>query len=112
VRLFGRIGALETVEDRDAAAIRARRVAGARRCHLWQELDPTDLVRRERGYLVSASTDDAFLVHKGAAFARDGSLISDYAPLYFYLDDGDVHVLEHQGKWSEIVYQRERAGAR
>jgi hypothetical protein len=92
--------------------IRALRVAGARRCRNWTELDRDDLVERECGYLVSASTDDAFRLYTGDAFSRSGQIVSHLTPLYFHLtaDGSDVVVLERQPrKWSDIVFEHERA---
>jgi hypothetical protein len=102
--------AADTFEQRQAAEIRDLRIMAARRCRNWTELDPADLVPRERGFLVSASTDDAFVPYRGAALSRSGQLISDAVPLAFYVAGDEVHFLERQSrKWSEIVYERERA---
>jgi hypothetical protein len=109
VSLFGRNG--ETVEERDAAEQRDRRIVAARRCSAWTEIDdPAVLVQRERGYLVNAATDEAFQLYRGAAYSPSGALISNMTPLYFYVADGEVIVLERQVRpWSQIVYERERA---
>jgi hypothetical protein len=90
-----------------------RRIEAARRGRAWTELDPADLFERERGYIVSATTDECFLPYRGDAFSRSGMVVSDMTPLAFYVAGDDVVVLERQPQmWSEIVYQRERARAR
>jgi hypothetical protein len=90
--------------------IHERRIAAARACRAWQELDPADLVERDRGYLVHADTDEAFQVYRGAAFSPSGEIVSDMTPLRFYVDeDGTVVVLELQpDSWSELTYQAAR----
>lgn len=86
-----------------------RRVAGARRCRAWTELDPTDLVQRERGYLVHADTDEAFLLYRGDAFSPSGEVVADLTPLRFLVDGDDVVMLELQpDSWSAMTYQAAR----
>lgn len=91
---------------------RGGRIGAARCCHAWTELDADDLVPRERDYLVSAESDVAYRRYMGDAFSPAGAVVSDQTPLAFYVTDGDVVVLERlPQKWSEIVYERERARA-
>jgi hypothetical protein len=90
----------------------ARMIEAARSCPAWTELDPDDLVQRERGYLVSAETDEAFQPYMGDAFSPGGVLVADMTPLAFVVADSDVLVLERQPqKWSELLYHHERARA-
>jgi hypothetical protein len=90
-----------------------QRIAAARACRKWQEIDAGRLVRRERGYFVDAESDAAYRRYAGDAFSPSGTIVADQTALAFYVAEGDVCVLERQPrKWSEIVYQRERAGAR
>jgi hypothetical protein len=93
--------------------LRERRLARARACRAWTELDRSELIERERGYLVRAETDEAFLLYRGDAFSGSGVVVASMTPLYFTVDDDGVHVLEKQlGTWSEHVHARARAGAR
>ncbi len=96
----------------DGHEARLHRIAAARACRAWQEIDADRLVRRERGYLVDAETDEAFRRYPGDAFSYSGEIVADQEPLTFFVLD-DVHVLTKEpDTWSKIVYQRERAGAR
>ena len=89
---IGREDAHPLTADDQAAQ---RRVERARRCGAWSELDPADLVQRERGYLILADTDEAFLPYRGDAFSPSGEIVADVAPLRFYVDGDDVVLLEH-----------------
>jgi hypothetical protein len=109
MNLLGRRSTPEPIQPDD---LPARRVAAARRCGAWTELDPVVLVPRDR-YLVHASTDEVFQRYRGDAFSPAGALISDMTPLAFIVHDGDVVMLERQSqRWSELVCQRARAGTR
>ncbi len=89
------------------------RIAAARACRAWEEIDVDRLVRRERGYLVDAESDEVFRAYPGDAFSPGAMVVADQEPLTFYVASGDVFVLEKQPEmWSEILYRRERAGAR
>jgi hypothetical protein len=93
-------------------ALAGQRIEAARRCRCWTELDPADLFERERGYLVSARTDDCYLRYRGDAFSPSGMVIADQTALVFIVVDGDVLALERQPQsWSELLHQHERARA-
>jgi len=98
-----------TGEAATVAEIARTRVAAARGCAAWTELDEADLVERGR-FTVSLATDTAFTQYRGAAFGRDGTVVSDRTPLWFTVTGGgDVRVFERVPRsWSAIVYQRER----
>jgi hypothetical protein len=111
VRL-GKIGRRDGPNAQPAAAdeLAERRIAAARACRGWQELDADDLVQRDRGFLVHADSDEAFRVYRGDAFSPSGAVVADMTPLAFYVDADGVHVLERcPDTWSELTYQRERA---
>jgi hypothetical protein len=110
--MIGRRGTEGTSRPAPADALAATRIEAARRCGAWTELDPNELVERERGYVVHAESDECYLAYRGDAFSRAGAVVSDRTPLAFYVLDGDVVVLERQGVWSDLLYQRERARAR
>jgi hypothetical protein len=115
VRLSTTIGRRGEGTSRSAPsdALAATRVEQARRCRSWSEIANGVLVQRERGILVNVETDEAFQVYRGDAFSRAGEVVSDMTPLRFVVRDGDVLMLERLPQtWSEIVYQRARAGAR
>lgn len=83
---LGRRDPEPTPKPQDAR--RERRVAAARACRAWTEFDRAEL--GERGYLVHVETDAAYLPYRGDAF-----------------------IIERQPRsWSQLVYQRARAGAR
>ncbi len=89
-----------------------RRVAAARACRAWEEINVDRLVRRERGYLVDAESDAAYRSYGGDAFSPSGAIVADMTPLFFFVAGDDVHVLAKEPRtWSEITYERERRGA-
>lgn len=89
------------------------RIAAARACHHWTEIDADKLERRESGYLVDSESDAAYRRYKGDAFSRSATIVADQSPLAFFVAGDDVVVLERAPRrWSEILYERERAGAR
>jgi hypothetical protein len=94
--------------------IRRNRIASARKCAAWTELDPADLVPRNGPFLVSSASDSVFTMYRGAVWNPLGGIAhSEANPLFFTIDDGDVHLYERQPwTWSERVYQRERSAAR
>ncbi len=108
MKLFTKIGRDgDSPQQPDAPG--RRRVSAARACRAWEEINVDRLVRRERGYLVDAGTDEVFRAYPGDAFSPSGQIVSDMTPLVFFIADGDVHVLMRDPrKWSEIVYERER----
>jgi hypothetical protein len=86
--------------------IRQRRIASARACPSWSALDPGDLVERGNGhFLVSASDDSVYTRYAGAVWnALGGIAHSEANPLYFVVQDGNVHLFEkYPWNWSEIV---------
>lgn len=85
-------------------------VAAARACRAWTEIDRSELVERERGYVVRAATDECFRRYRGDAFSPSGTIVADQTRLSFYVDEsGGLHMLEPESRpWSEIVYERER----
>jgi hypothetical protein len=94
-------------------AVRNARLEAARRNQRWTELEEVDLVSRQRGLLVSASTDRVYRRHLGAVFAPGSvsTLIADQVELYFYVTaNGEVVFLEpaFSETWSEYVTRRER----
>jgi hypothetical protein len=93
--------------------IRQQRIASARKCHHWEELDPADLIPRGPRFLVSASTDAVFVPYAGAVWNALGGIdFAEQNPLNFTIDGGDVQLYERQPwTWSERVYQRERGAA-
>ena len=93
-------------------AIRDARVEVARRNSAWTELEEVDLVRRHRGWLVSAETDELFTLSRGVVFASGSvTVIADQAALYFYVDraGGDLVFLEKimsPATWTEHLEQQ------
>lgn len=86
-------------------AIRAARVAAARRLG-WEELPETRLIPRgPRGWLVDAETDAVYVPYRGATFERGSArLVAIPTTLSYYVDDdGSPVVLERQPQtWSQI----------
>jgi hypothetical protein len=108
-----KFGRSEQSTPTTAESLAARRIEAARHCRAWTELNPDVLVQRERRYYVNAETDETFEVYRGDAFSPAGDGVADMTPLAFIVRDGDVIVLERlPHTWSEIVYQRARAGTR
>ncbi len=90
-----------------------RRIAAARACRAWRELDPADLVTREHGYFVDPENDVAYRRYAGDALSPSAEVVADMTALAFFVQDGDVMILEQcPSSWTEITYQRARAGAR
>jgi len=106
------------VTDRQRAEheqqVRAARLEFARRNPRWVELEEIDLVARDRGLLVSATTDEVFQEHRGVVFDRSSATpIADHAPLAFYVSaaDGVLVFLDRQpDTWSALVARRARRG--
>ena len=109
-----RVGAIigrhsQPTEPEDVRELGEARIAAARRHNRWTEV-PYDLVPRGP-YLVSASTDEIFLPHRGVVFeSRSAKLIADMAPLVFTVtDDGEILFVDRQpGSWSAVVEQQQR----
>jgi hypothetical protein len=102
------IGRDDTPPAPSADEIMQRRIASARVCGAWTELDPDDLVQRGE-VVVSLSTDQAYKASRGDNFGRDGRVVSDRSPLFYVVDGGAVRVLERLPRsWSELLYERER----
>jgi hypothetical protein len=115
VKFVGTIGeGPKSFDDQREDQIREFRLASARHCKNWTEIDSDELVERDRGRLVHAGTDEVFERYGGDAFSRSGQIIADWSPLHFYVTpDRDVVVLERLPRtWSQMVYERERAAAR
>ncbi len=90
-----------------------RRIAAARSCRAWRELDPAELVTRESGYFVDPESDVAYRKYAGDALSPSAEVVADMSPLAFFVQDGDVVILEQCPEtWTELTYQRARTGAR
>jgi hypothetical protein len=97
-------------------AVRPARLEVARRNSKWTEIE-NDLVPRNRGWLVSASTDAICQPVRGVVFQPwTVTVTADQAALFYFVDDdGELHFLERiPGTWTEHLEKqaaRERAKA-
>ncbi len=73
-----------------------RRVAAARACRNWTEIEAARLVPQPRGRFTDSETDEVFARYPGDAFSPSAEIVADMTPLYFFVASGDVHVLERQ----------------
>jgi hypothetical protein len=95
----------------DDQALRRARVAAARACRAWQEIDGEKLIRRDH-YLVDPDTDEAYEHYRGDALSPGAVAVADMTPLVFFVEGNRLVFLERQSEsWSEILYQRERRAA-
>jgi hypothetical protein len=91
--------------------IHERRIAAARACRAWQEIDGEKLIRRDH-YLVDPDTDEAYEPYRGDALSPGAVAVADMTPLVFFVEGNRLVFLERQSEsWSEILYQRERRAA-
>lgn len=104
--------------EKRAEHLRAARLDAVRRNRRWTELAETSLVRRGP-FLVSAETDEMFMLRRGVIFEPGKASIgyvSEDTELHYYVDQaGEIVFLERQpGTWSEVFEKRARraAGAR
>ena len=84
-----------------------RRIAAARACKAWTEIDADWLVQRGRDYLVDPETDAVYRPYPGDAFSPSAAVLSDMVELFYVVRDGDVRILQRQPEtWSEITARR------
>jgi hypothetical protein len=113
VKLLASIGRGEPRSDPALDELRAARLAAARKCQAWTEVEEVDLVKRAV-WLVSATTDELFSRYTGATFGRTGRIeFAAEQPLVFYVNrNADVVVLEKcqsPSTWSEVVEKQAKA---
>jgi hypothetical protein len=110
---IGRPPAKRRNSEQKLSAARARVVRA--NAH-WTELEQLDLVPRDHGVLVSASSDWAYRRHPGVVFERGSTnMVADHSPLYFVVDEAtdELTFLERMpSTWSDQVARRERRRAR
>ena len=122
--LMGRIGGLsrealleegtldEVMEKKRRAneeKARPARLKIARSNSKWTEIED-DLVRRARGYLVSAATDHVYTPVRGVVFAPYSvNAMADHAPLYFTVDANDELTFYERQPWTWTALLEKRA---
>jgi len=94
--------------------VRQARLAAARRNSRWTELNPVDLVPRNRGWLVAASDDAIYSPIRGAVFQpHSASAIADMTKLFYFVDaDGEVVFLEQVTRPATYTEHLEQAAER
>lgn len=110
-QILGTVG-LPASPDAEADAVRAVRVASARKNAKWKELRASDLVRRPGGVLVDEPSDLVYRPYSGVIFGKGTGRIefNEGAPLaFFVMPDGELGFVEQVGNetWTEIVKRRE-----
>jgi hypothetical protein len=92
-----------------AEKLRSARLEAALRNSRWHEFERVDLVRRNRGWLVSATTDEIFSPVRGVVFEPYSvNLIDEQSELWFFVTrEQEVVFLERRpGTWSEYIEKR------
>jgi hypothetical protein len=87
-------GTPEQQQEARRQELHAQRVEAARGTLAWTELEPVDVVTRQP-YLISASTDEMFVPHRGLVFEPgSASAVADQSPLWFVVDGDELLFLE------------------